>query len=115
MSHKEKRVDSTRKIRICNVLIHSALQNGPFRTVKWAVLRGEMGRIALRNGPFRKTIRHAPSARRADGACGNGHDGRFMHAFRLRQMPTVWPRVGVKTVIFEHMIMRYSIILPKFA
>ncbi|MCI6840204.1 MAG: hypothetical protein MR900_10030 [Prevotella sp.] len=29
-----------------------ALQNGPFRTMKWAVLEGEMGRFRGRNGLF---------------------------------------------------------------
>ena len=40
-----------------NALIINELQNGPFRTAKWAVLACEMGRIATRNGPFRKMVR----------------------------------------------------------
>ena len=32
------------------------MQNGPFRTAKWAVLRCDMGRIASRNGPNRKSV-----------------------------------------------------------
>ena len=39
-----------------NTLIYNVLQNGPFRTAKWAVLGREMGRFVMRNGPFRKFI-----------------------------------------------------------
>ena len=41
----------------CNVLIYSVLQNGPFRIVKRPESQREMGRIAIRNGPFCKTRR----------------------------------------------------------
>ena len=34
-------------------LTMTVLQNGPFRTAKWAVLHYEMGRFATRFGPFR--------------------------------------------------------------
>ena len=33
------------------------LQNGPFYRAEWAVLHGEMGRFAVRFGPFRKAVR----------------------------------------------------------
>ena len=35
---------------------YNAFQNGPFYIAKWAVLACEMGRIAARNGPFRKVV-----------------------------------------------------------
>ena len=34
-------------------LTMTVLQNGPFRSAKWAVLHYEMGRFATRFGPFR--------------------------------------------------------------
>ena len=39
-----------------NTLTLNILQNGPFQAAKWAVLQCEMGRFAVRFGPFRKPI-----------------------------------------------------------
>ena len=40
----------------CNTLIHNVLQNGPFRIVKRPESQREMGRIAMQNGPFCKSM-----------------------------------------------------------
>ena len=44
--------------RVRNTLAVNTLQNGPFRSAKWAVLEGEMGLFATRNGPNRKSTRY---------------------------------------------------------
>ena len=43
-------------IRLCNALIHNVLQNGPFCVVKRPESQREMGRIAMRNGPFCRSV-----------------------------------------------------------
>ena len=46
--------------RLCNILTHSALQNGPNWLLKRPILQCEMGRFAVRNGPFRKSVLPGP-------------------------------------------------------
>lgn len=48
--------NGTLSVRFCNVLIHNVLQNGPFRVAKRPESQREMGRIAMRNGPFGKSV-----------------------------------------------------------
>ena len=42
-----------------NTLVHSELQNSPFRHLKQPISHDDMGRNATRNGPFRKHTRAA--------------------------------------------------------
>ena len=53
---------------VCRHAESMVLRNGPFRIAKRPISRCKTARIAMRNGPFRKSV----SADRRDAPCQHG-------------------------------------------